>query len=81
MTIYLKELKICLGFRGCEFDVLIPYNIQILRASQYGPAEVDIDFDRMLSPKSGKPISKRLYDALLPLYEIDITETMQQENW
>ena len=78
---FLKELDIFLEARGREFNVLIPYNIQILRASQYGPAEVDIDFDHMLSPKRRKPISKRLYEALMADYKVNITEAMQEESW
>ena len=78
---FLKELNICLGLRGREFDLTIPYNIQITRASKYGPSEVDIDFDHMVSPARGKPISKRLYLALIAQYKIEIDEKMMEENW
>ena len=77
---FLKELNICLGIRGCEFNVIVPYNIQILEASYNGPSGAIIDFDHMLSPKTHKPISKRLYEALMGQYQDEITETIQEEN-
>ena len=77
---YSYSHKFDLSHRGFEFEVLVEYNFAYERQTLTDPASVDIEFGNMLNPETLKPISDRLYNALIGSHDGNICDIIEENH-
>lgn len=67
--------------RGREFEIEVYAKLSAGGSSSWGsdePLWFDVDFQDIYNRRRKKPVSNRLYDAIVVLYEENIVDNFQQ---
>jgi hypothetical protein len=67
-------------YRGFEFEVEINYDYHDCGKLNDEPQYADVDLGHFYNPRNGKPISKRLQNAIVAEYGLGLIEDIIQKH-
>lgn len=77
----MEYITMTVEVRGREFEIEVYAKLSAGGSSSWGsdePPWFDVDFQDIYNRRRKKPVSNRLYDAIVALYEENIVDNFQQ---
>lgn len=77
----MEYITMTVEVRGREFEIEVYAKLSAGGSSSWGsdePPWFDVDFQDIYNRRRKKPVSNRLYDAIVVLYEENIVDNFQQ---